>query len=167
MAPSSLDVQSRLRNVLSSFVDPALSLLPARMDSPQARVMMLAIGLQESRFLHTHQIGGPAHGYYQFERGGGVRGVLRHASSRDHAIKLCAARSVATDAVSAFDAIEHDQVLASGFARLLLWTDPKPLPAIGDAQGAWDLYIRTWQPGKPHRKTWDDLYRQAVQAVQT
>jgi hypothetical protein len=40
----------------------ALSLLPDRMTSPEAVVQMLAIGLQESRFEHRHQIGGPAHG---------------------------------------------------------------------------------------------------------
>ncbi len=37
------------------------------------------------------------------------------------------------------------------FARLLLWTDAKPLPAIGDEQGAWDYYLRNWRPGKPTR----------------
>ncbi|WVM93520.1 hypothetical protein ULG90_06320 [Halopseudomonas pachastrellae] len=56
----------------------ALSLLPDRMASPEAEVQMLAIGLQESRFEHRHQIGGPAHSWWQMELGGGVRGVLTH-----------------------------------------------------------------------------------------
>ena len=46
-----------------------------------------------------------------------------------------------------------------------VYTDPKALPEIGDAQAAWDLYHRVWRPGKPHRQTWDDLYRIAVRVV--
>ena len=53
----------------------AFALLPPAMDTPDARVLLLAIGLQESKFSHRLQIGGPARGYWQFEQGGGVRGV--------------------------------------------------------------------------------------------
>ncbi|MNG31598.1 hypothetical protein D3C84_1174300 [compost metagenome] len=63
-------------------------------------------------------------------------------------------------------AIEHDDVLAAALARLLLWTDPGKLPKLGDEQGAWDLYLRTWRPGKPHPETWPALYAQALEAVQ-
>jgi hypothetical protein len=126
---------------------------------------MLAIGLQESRFEHRRQIGGPARGFWQFEQGGGVRGVLRHHSSREHAQAVCRARSVIATESAVYAALEHDDVLAAAFARLLLWTDPKPLPAIGDEQGAWDLYLRVWRPGKPHRHTWNALYAQAMEEV--
>lgn len=144
----------------------ALSLLPDRMTSTEAVVQMLAIGLQESRFEHRHQIGGPAHGWWQFELGGGVRGVLTHPASRDHARSLCAARGVSPSASAVFAAIERDDILAAGFARLLLWTDPRPLPAIGEVQSAWDYYIRNWRPGKPHPKSWAPLYAQAMEEVQ-
>lgn len=52
-----------LQQVSDQLIDTSMELLPAKMDSVKARVMILAIGLQESRFEHTHQIGGPAHGY--------------------------------------------------------------------------------------------------------
>ncbi|WP_322786536.1 hypothetical protein [Advenella kashmirensis] len=64
-----------LQQVSDQLIDTSMQLLPARMDSAQARVMLLAIGLQESRFTHTHQIGGPAHGYWQFESGGGTKAL--------------------------------------------------------------------------------------------
>ncbi|WP_199533145.1 hypothetical protein [Thiopseudomonas alkaliphila] len=67
-----------LKNVIQTAIDPALALLPARMKSKKAVVMMLAIGLQESRFIHRRQIKGPARGFWQFEKGGGVYGVLNH-----------------------------------------------------------------------------------------
>lgn len=65
------------RQALEQVVVPGLELLPAKMDTPKARVMMLAIGMQESRFEHRKQIGGPARGFFQFEEAGGVRGVLK------------------------------------------------------------------------------------------
>lgn len=153
-----------LADALSQVIRPALQLLPGRMTSPQAEVMLLAIALQEARLRHRRQIRGPARGLWQFETGG-VLGVLRHPSSRAHAAALCDARGVQAQTAEVYARLEHDDVLAAGIARLLLWTDPQPLPKLGAAQEAWDLYIRTWRPGKPHRHTWDGLYHDAHRAV--
>jgi hypothetical protein len=54
-------------------------------------------------------------------------------------------------------------VLAAGVARLLLYTNPAPLPPVGNAEAAWLYYVNTWRPGKPHRKTWDELYALAME----
>ncbi|MBB1593537.1 hypothetical protein [Achromobacter sp. UMC46] len=151
-----------LNIINKTAIGPALALLPANMDSVAARVMLLAIGLQESRFLHRRQIGGPARGFWQFERGGGVRGVLTHPASRDRARHVCDLRQVEAAAASVYNALETDDVLAAAFARLLLWTDSARLPAAGDVQGAWNLYTRTWRPGKPHPRTWPALYAEAA-----
>ncbi|MBZ0073604.1 hypothetical protein [Bordetella hinzii] len=160
-----------LRKIIDTAVSPALALLPTAMDTPAARVMLLAIGLQESRFVHRRQIGGPARGFWQFEKGtrasrGGVWGVFLHAASKDHLTALCKARSMACDPDAIYAALEYDDVLAAGVARLLLWADPKALPAIGDSEAAWSLYLRTWRPGRPHPKTWPPLYAQAMAAVE-
>lgn len=154
-----------LSEIRTQAITPALALLPARMSSIEAEVMLLAIGLQESRFEHRRQIGGPARGFWQFERGGGVAGVLRHAASREHAVRVCDARGVSPVPEQVYQRLGHDDVLAAAFARLLLWTDAWSLPALGEASRAWDLYIRTWRPGKPHRSTWDALYEQALAEV--
>lgn len=146
-------------------IDQALEILPDRMDSPEARVMMAAIGLQESKFIYRKQIGGPAKGFWQFERNGGVRGVVNHQASCSYAVQVCAEQGVPFNTTSIYNALEFDDVLAGAFARLLLWADPHPLPDIGDAQGAWDYYIRNWRPGKPHRHTWDEFYQKATVAV--
>lgn len=159
-------------------LNPALNLLPAAMDSAQARVMLIAIALQESRLIHRWQVidpkrsdvKGPARGLFQFEKGtrasrGGVWGVFLHPASKGHLAVLCKARSVACDPDAIYAALEYDDVLAAGVARLLLWTDPKVLPAVGDADAGWALYLRTWRPGKPHPQTWPALYRQALAAV--
>ena len=63
------------------------------------------------------------------------------------------------------EALASDDVLACAFARLLLFTDPRPLPALGNPQAAWDYYVRNWRPGKPHRDTWDALYAKALATI--
>lgn len=156
--------------IVERAIEPALALLPARMDTPAARVMLLAIGLQESRFVHRRQIGGPARGFWQFEKGsrtsrGGVWGLCLHPASKGHLAVLCKARSVACDPDAIYAALEYDDVLAAGVARLLLWADPKALPQVGDTEAAWSLYLRAWRPGKPKPDSWPTLYRQAAAEV--
>lgn len=146
--------------VYREVIVPSLALLPERMDSTPARVLMLAICGQEARWLHRVQIGGPARGLFQFERDGGVKGVLTHPASRDLAVAVCTERGLSNGTLvqSVYDALPDDDILAACFARLLLWTDPRTLPKIGAKQEAWDYYLRNWRPGKPHAKTWSGVY---------
>lgn len=136
---------------------PALALLPEPMRSREAQALLLAIGLQESLLIHRRQIRGPARGLLQFELGG-VRGVLEHRASLDMARTVCAARGVQPTPSAVHAALEHDDILAMAIGRLLLWTDPLPLPAIGQPAEAWALYLRTWRPGAAKRDH-DNLQR--------
>lgn len=172
-----------LDQIIKWAINPALALLPPGMDTPAARVMLLAIGLQESRFEHRRQLvgrpprpEGPAKSFWQGEQGGGmVHGVRLHVATRAHAAELYRARSVAATDRAIWDAIEYDDVLAAGLARLLLWSDPFRLPDVGDEGGAWALYLRTWRPGAWDRGTtaqraelrqkWAGYYQQAVAAA--
>lgn len=150
-----------LSEIIKTAINPALALLPAKMDTPEARILLLAIGLQESRFEHRRQIvgnpprpTGPAKSFWQGERGGGmVRGVRLHAATRSIAAELYRARGVAPSDAAIWEAIQFDDVLAAGLARLLLWSDPQRLPALGDEDGSWALYLRTWRPGAYDRGT--------------
>lgn len=160
--------------VNATIVTPGLRLLPAKMDSAEARVLMLAIGLQESRLknrwqvidLNRPNVKGPARGLWQFERAGGVAGVLNHAATKRLALSACQARGVVPAPTSVWTKLAEDDVLAAAFARLLLWSDPAPLPALGRGGEAWTYYLRTWRPGKPHRRTWNGLYAQAIEAIE-
>ena len=150
-------------------IDEAFTLLPPKMNTRPARVEMLAIGNQESGFLHRRQLVGnpprpvgPAKGFWQFERGGGCVGVLTHPASQALMISLCMQRGVKPTALALWDAIENDDVLAAGAARLLLYTDPRPLPAVHDAGGAWGYYVDNWRPGKPHKAKWPEMHAIAV-----
>lgn len=162
-----------LDTVIKTAIDPAMALLKGVPDGRDVRCLLLAIGLQESRFEFRRQLGnGPARGFWQFERGtaaskGGVWGVFLHPVSAALLQQLCAARGVVCEPSEIWRAIEHDDVLAAGLARLLILTDPAKLPVLGDVDGAWRLYAqRCWRPGKPHPQTWPAYYARALEAVQ-
>jgi hypothetical protein len=151
-------------------LDVALALLPQAMDSTRARVQIVATGLQESQLTHRRQLVGnpprpvgPAKGLWQFERGGGCKGVVSHPASRYWMRGVCDALDVDFTATAIWNAIESNDVLACAAARLLLFTDPKPLPFLADEREAWRLYMRTWRPGKPRKGTWAGVYSQALQ----
>lgn len=136
--------------VLREVIPVAARYLPPAMRSDESDVELLAIGLQESelndRRQGTVKRPGPARGLLQFEITG-VRGVMKAAASRAHLQRVCAAREVPFDARAIHLKLEHDDVLAFILGRLLLWTDPRPLPAVGDLDGGFDYYVRNWRPG--------------------
>lgn len=136
----------------------------------RARVLLTAIAGQESNWAARVQSGnGPAHGFWQFERVGGVVGVLSNKASTQLAHNACDAAGIecggGSPAVWELLATEKGDHLATAFARLLLWTDANPLPDVHRINGAWDYYVRNWRPGKPSRARWAGVYPQAVAAV--
>ena len=145
------------------LVRSVLTIMEARdgiRQSPEADMMMVAISGQEAAWKHRNQIVtgkpdhviGPATGLWQFERGGGVAGVLRHKASATIAMRWCRAESVDASPDAVWRALVVNDRLACVFARLLLLTDPRALP--NDQDEAWAYYIRNWRPGKPHPRTW-------------
>jgi hypothetical protein len=148
-------------------VIPAASdLLPEKMRSPHATAMLLAIALQESGAAHRRQVGGPARGFWQFERAG-VAGVRQHAATHDHLtaamVTLRYAPTSTTENLQ--QALADNDVLACVFARLLLWTLPDALPSSDNPGEGWRQYLAAWRPGKPHPSVWPDLYRTAWSIV--
>lgn len=147
---------------------PALRLLPSQMDTPPARAMCVAIALQESQIAYRHQVGGPAAGYYQFELGGGVQGVLTHSLTKGliRSVLTMLDYDPAADATTCHRLIEHNDVLASAFARLLLYTVPKRLPERDEANAAWLQYLSAWRPGKPRPGRWAANFEHAWRVVE-
>lgn len=154
--------------------DRACDILGDNFRKPEAAVQVLAIGGQESKYLSRQQIiskggklvpEGPAVSWWQFEKNGGVRGVIQHPANEAMERRLCAVCGVAYEPGAVWEAMKTDDVLGAGFARMLLASDPHKLPKIGDEKGAWDTYLRIWRPGKPHPATWAKAYRDAREAV--
>lgn len=157
---------------LKTDITAGLALLPPRMTSDAARLQLYTTSLQENPKRLPKQVGGPAVGDYQMEKGGGVVGVLIHDTSKNLARSVCDVRDVDPTPEAVYLALQFDQVLAAAFARLLYWTDPKPLPNVGDEEGAWKLYLRTWRPGAYNRQPeelrakWTKNYAAALMALQ-
>src|SRR5262249_33551490 len=138
---------------LIDVIDDGLRLL-ATLNGPQpsddARRFMLTIAQQESALQMRYQKGaspnqpGPARGWWQFEQGGGVAGVLGHPSTQQFARSVCAALDVEPFPASVYRALEGHDDLSPCFARLLIYTDPHPLPT--NAVEGWDCYVRLWRP---------------------
>lgn len=159
---------------LTSIVDPGMTLL-AQLGGPRvsalSRRMLVAIAMQESgpslvaRYQHSPAVQpGPARGWWQFERMGGAAGVLTHASSRVWAQRLCEHCTVIPQPAAVWRALEGHDMLAAGFARLLLFTEPQPLPTTREE--GWNQYMRNWRPGKPHAGAWPSNWNSADVAVQ-
>lgn len=148
------------------IIPPALALLEARHDTPEARAMLIAIALQESGLKARRQSGnGPARSFWQFEKGG-IEGVLNHKASRETIRKVCVALDVepAVDAIHA--AIEYNDILGAACARLLLFTSPNPMPKSDEMMPAWEMYCNElWRPGKPRFDSWEQNWSTAWGAL--
>lgn len=138
--------------LLTSIIRPALALLGPRYQGKDAERMLVAIALQESGLTNRVQVGGPARGFWQFELGGGVSGVLAHRASARAAAGVCLALKYPPTPQAVYAALADNDILAACFARLLLWTDPQPVP-VTEAEG-WACYQRNWRPGRPHPDRW-------------
>lgn len=164
---------------LKKIIDPALAMLPAKMTSRNARIAMLVIAMQESALMHRRQLvgnpptpTGPAKSFWQAEQGGGLvhgvrlftrGGVNLLAEDLYHQRGLFnkPMQITSMDRVI-WDAIEHDDILAAGLARLLLWTHAAALPDYGEVLNAWNYYLELWRPGaytRGNQQVRDDLWR--------
>jgi hypothetical protein len=157
---------------LSDIIRPGLANLQ-RLGGPRsipaAERFLLAVAMQESALVHRYQVvrgggKGPARGFWQFERGGGTRGVLWHPASKTLAKALCKQQGIVSDNFVVWQRLETNDLLAAGFARLLVWTDPHPIPTCEIE--AWEAYSkRLWRPGKPHPDTWPRHWSEADRAI--
>jgi len=136
------------------------------MDTPEARCLLLAIAAQESGLAERYQFGGgEANGFWQFQLDG-VAGAMS-GITRAYAETACAILAIDPDPGSVWQAIEYNDVLAAVIARLTLWPDPAPLPAVGDWLESFGYYVRRWKPGKEAPERWATAYDVAVAAIQS
>lgn len=152
---------------VAKFIVPAaLSMLPKRLDTPEARAMLLAIGLQESAFLARRQITSkpgyaPARGFWQFEIAGGTAEVLTNARTKPLCEAALQQQRYPPAAVACWEAFEHNDVLACVFARLFLLTCPIANPGPNDPEIGWHIYETTWKPGAPRPDDWPENFARA------
>jgi hypothetical protein len=76
---------------------------------------------------------------------------------------VCRELEVEFDDHPIWRALEGHDALATAFARLLLWTDPRTLPTT--QQAGWQYYLDNWRPGKPHPGAWPKHWAAANEAL--
>lgn len=146
-------------------IDPALTLLPEKMNSPEAIRMLVAIAKQESDLQYRQQVlkrgrawwewRGPARGWWQFEPTG-LKGVLTHRASAPHAARAMDLLGYSSPATAMLvwlsdlhESLKHNDPLAAVMARLLLWTLPHALP--DNPYEGFAQYLEAWRPGAWYR----------------
>lgn len=157
--------------LVATAINPACAELAARgvVDSVAARRFLLTIALQESRLLNRRQVGsdghedGPAASFWQFEKGGGCRGILRHKMSAPHIRAICADFNIEPTEQALWEGMRYQDIVAAAAARLLVFTLPGALPTTA-AEG-WAQYLDAWRPGKPHPSTWAGHWATASKTV--
>jgi hypothetical protein len=158
-------------------IPAALSLLPGKMNSMQARAQMLAIGLHESGFIARQQHGtattpghGPAKSFWQFEKSGGVQELLDTPTTRIILAPICDVlgypRILAGDL---HEAMEHNDTLAAVMCRLLLWKDPRLMPERHESSKGYAIYLARWRPNAAaatkHAHDWPANFKLAWETV--
>ena len=149
---------------LSTVIVPTLTEM--NRDSPEARLILLAISIQESALTHLEQVGGPARSFWQ-EEPNGIKAVIQNQVVNRILFDYCQRHGISFDEPDIYAAVatEPGQPLACVVARCLLLADPHPLPAIGNEEAAWNCYEWNWRPGKPDRSRWTDSYQAAMAAI--
>lgn len=162
--------------LLKTAIIPALSLLDPRLDTPEARALLICIALQESGLRARRQMleagkpwwesrPGAANGLFMFERDGGVRGVMRHPAASAIVLPVIDALLYPRDPYAVHEALIHNDVLACVLARALLYSTPDAMPRPNEADKGWSIYLKAWRPGKAHPEAWPENYRIAWEAV--
>jgi len=154
-----------MEHVRTYVLPAAFDLLPTAWHSPAAEAMLLAIGLQESRFARRRQVKGPARGFWQFEVAG-VAGIMRHPETMHElgeAVEFLRFGPLKPAELHAL--LEVNDTLAAVCARCLLYTLPEALPAADAPMAAWQQYRAAWRPGRPRVDAWPDHYAVAWGAV--
>lgn len=143
------------------FLAATVGMRPPNRD--EAKVLLLAIAGQESDWQNIPQGGGgPGRGPWQFEPETCKELMFNPASATFYTAVCMATNTVPS---RTYDAILGSPDLAVALARLNLWCDPEPLPAIGAEQAAWVAYLRIWRPGKPRPHDWPANYSAAMAAL--
>ncbi|MGH8710125.1 MAG: hypothetical protein ACREVA_02220 [Burkholderiales bacterium] len=134
-----------IKYVAYQAIPSGLSLLPRLMNTSEARVMLLAIGLQESRF--EHRVQAETKSYWQFTLKE-VHKIVKHSPSTTELVKDAVELLGYTfDVSTIYNKIEDNDTLAVVVARLLLYKSKRKLPVARDAVEGGKQYVELWQPG--------------------
>lgn len=159
------------KGLLTQIIEPSLGVLSVFVDkkvdiaSIEAKLLLIAIGIQESGLTARRQFGhGPARSWWQIEELTALDTIQRWRPLKAYLTYLEIPIPIHTATLFGY-VLQYSEYAACGIARGILALDPSPLPTVGDLSGAWETYRRCWRPGKPRLEKWDSSYQLALEAV--
>ena len=148
---------------LNVAIRPTLRWMGEPFDNALAERILLAIAMQESDMEHRHQVGGPAHGFFQFEPIGCAEAIRIDGLNQTRFFERLV---LPTQYDELHVALEWSEAAMVVCARLILWSITRPLPGPHEQADAWRQYIRAWKPGKPHPDRWPANWALACEACE-
>lgn len=148
---------------MDELIQDTLGQLGAKYAKPEARELVLATGLVESRYKYIKQIGTwVASGYYQVESATAVDACMSYLKYRPSLAKRCAKASETS--ISLWESGDHKRwkrILTYNIAcgiiqcRLKYWRSPLPIPL--DTHGQAKLWKDVYNTSKGRGKIEDYL----------
>lgn len=148
------------------IINPALlklqSVTTSQVATSSAKILLLAIALEESNLQHRQQIKGPARSFWQFERIG-IEGVVSRKTNKEILSKL----NYPTLTNTIYTQLLTNDQLGCILARLLLLSDPNPLPEpkYSEITNAYNYYLKNWRPGKKSPASWKTNWPLAIEVA--
>jgi hypothetical protein len=166
---------------LTGEIIPALTWLTAQhgrdMGPPEVLVQLLATALHEGDGLKARVQYGPkgssilkrfGHSMWMFEGGekAALAGLFASPATGPALRKACEWLGVEHDHQHVWWCMVGNDKLAAICGRLLLLTDPHPVPMLDDVDESYATYLRCWRPGKPPGPDkWRRVHQRALDAV--
>lgn len=153
---------------IQSYVVPAAyALLPPSMAHPRATAMLLATGLQVSKFRDRRPLEGTACGFWGFEKPN-VREVITNPHTRltvETALRVLRYEAMIDSVANIQQLLVDNDTLACVFARSLLLTLPTQLPRRNQRDLGWRQFAQAWNPADPAEFTWPHYFAEAWDRV--
>ena len=143
----------------------AMALLPAHLTCAESKAMLIAIAMQSSQFSFRRELMGHDRSFWALGAQTHIKVVAEHELTRGPIAAVCDALCYDTSVFSAYMAVEHNDILACAYARLLLSLVPGKLPSRDQPQLGWDQYLAVWRPSHPRPEPWPVHFRRAWDAV--
>lgn len=163
-----------LNNTIQPCCKYLTSISGRNMDHQEAEVILLASAIQETRLRSRLQRSADnevifhlGRGFWQFEGGktAAIGGLMTHPATEALLRRCCKDFGVPFLRSMIHEAVAWHDDLACCLARLLFYSDPERLPALGQCDPAMDYYHRCWRPGKRHPEHWPKAYDTAMAIV--
>lgn len=149
-----------LKTALKEVIEPGLIKLPDHLNTVEAEAMLLAIGMQETKFELSNCVNSDRMGFFRVS----TRDIIKLITIDWTSKLLLDIANGANKFIN--ELVLEDAHFCALCARLMLSITGESLPNLNsDPSESWNLYLKTWKPDNPKRETWDAYWMHALYCV--